>query len=33
MAGDTVSVFIQIVFNTDVGKREVRDEEMKIIVE
>lgn len=33
MAGDTASIFIQVLFNTDVGKREVRDVEMKIIFE
>lgn len=33
MAGDTASIFVQVVFNTDVGKREIRDVEMKIIFE
>ena len=33
MAGDTASIFIQVLFNNDLGSREVRDVEMKIIFE
>lgn len=31
MIGDTASIFIQVVFNSDAGKREIREKEMKII--
>ena len=31
MVGDTASIFIQVTFNSDAGKREIREKEMKII--
>ena len=31
MIGDTASIFIQVTFNSDAGRREIREKEMKII--
>ena len=31
MVGDTASIFIQVTFNSDQGKREIREKEIKII--
>jgi hypothetical protein len=33
MVGDTASIFIQVLFNSDMGMSETRDIEMKIIFE
>ena len=31
MIGDTASIFIQVTFNSDVGIKEIKEKEMKII--
>jgi hypothetical protein len=33
MIGDTASIFINVLFNSDAGKSELREKEMKVIFE